>query len=81
MKQVSSSTVTHEKIINLLKENGHSDFHGGIQLFANQYDKEYGISINFNGTGLHISKSEVDEMELIDDELIRVCKSWLYKDK
>lgn len=78
---MKKTTATHEKIINLLKEHGRTDFHGGIQLFANQYDKEYGISINYNGTGLHISKSEIDETELFEDELIRVCKSWDYVEK
>lgn len=78
---MKKTTATHEKIISLLKEHGKTDYRGGIQLFANQYDKEYSISIDYNGTGIHISKDEVDETELFEDELIRVCKSWDYVEK
>ena len=50
-----------------------------FQLFANQFDTEWGISINFNGTGLHISKKDIDPIELEEDELIQVCKSWTWR--
>lgn len=78
MKQ--NVTPTHERIISLLNSAGFTNFRGGIQLFANQYDKDYGISVNYNGTGLHISKELVNEQELIDDEMIQVCRSWLFKE-
>ena len=70
---------SHEKIVKLLQENGRTNFTGGIQLFANQFDTEWSISINFNGTGLHISKKDIDPVELEGDELIQVCKSWMWR--
>ena len=72
-------TESHKRVTELLKEHGFTNYHGGIQLFANQYDKDWAISINFNGTGLHISKEEIDEEELTNDELINVYKSWTYR--
>ena len=82
MKQTTLTvSASHEKIISLLKEHGRNDFRGGIQLFANQYDKEYGISVNYCSTGIHIGKEEVDERELLEDELIKVCKSWTFVEK
>lgn len=71
-------TTTHQLIVDLLKENGITDIHKGVQLFANQYDEEYSISVNYMSTGVHVSKKLVDENELIEDELIRICKTWTY---
>ena len=78
MKQPTFSE-SHEKIVKFLQENGRTNFTGGIQLFANQFDTEWSISINYNGTGLHISKKDIDLSELEEDELIRVCKSWTWR--
>ena len=80
MKQ-PAITASHKKIVELLEKNGIKDLHGGVQLFANQFDKQYSISVNFNGTKLHIDRDEIDEHELENDEVIRVCKSWFYKDE
>lgn len=80
MKQ-PTHTASHNKIVELLKENGITDLHGGVQLFANQYDKEWSVSVNFSGTGLHIDREEIDTHELADDELIKVCKTWYFKDE
>lgn len=74
-------TESHKKIVELLEKNNIKNFHGCIQLFADQYDKQWSISVNYNGTGLHIDKKEIDEVELEEDELIQVCKTWLYKDE
>lgn len=73
-------TESHKKIVELLKSNGINDFHGGIQLFANQYDKAWAISVNFNGTKLYISRDEIDNEELVDDELITLYRSWFFKE-
>lgn len=75
MKQPTYSK-SHEKIVELLKENGRTDFAGGIQLFADQHDKDWSIDINFNSTGVHINRADVDERELEGDELIQICKTW-----
>ena len=68
----------HKKIVELLKANGKTRFEGGIQLCADQYDNYWSISVNYNGTGIHISKDEIDTNELIGDELIKVCKTWTH---
>ena len=68
----------HEKIVDLLKTHGRNDLRGGVQLFTDQYDNYWSISVNYNGTGIHISKDEIDTNELIGDELIKVCKTWTH---
>ena len=72
---------SHQKIVEILEKNDIKNLHGGVQLFANQFDKQYSISVNFNSTGLHVDRCEIDECELDGDELIRVCKTWFYEDK
>lgn len=79
MNKETNISASHQKIVDLLNSHGYRDHHKGIQLFANQYDKAFGISIDYNGTGLHINRDEIDEAELEGDELIRVCKSWTYR--
>ena len=78
MKQ--TFTKSHEFVVNTLKENGYNNFIGGIQLFTDQFDKEYSLSIDYNSTGIHVKKSQIDEHELQNDELIKICRSWVYKD-
>ena len=70
---------TKQKIIDLLKTKEITNFRGGIQLFADQKDKDWSISVNYNGTGLHIPKNEVNEAELVGDETIQICKSWSWR--
>ena len=79
MKQPTFSE-SHEKIVKLLQENGRTKFTGGIQLFADQHDTEWSISVNFNSTGIHISKEAINVDELVGDELIRVCKTWTWQE-
>lgn len=75
-KQEPTITKTHQFIINKLKENGYNKYDGGIQLFTNQFKNDFSVSINYMGTGLKIHGSEIDIHELIDDNLIRVCKTY-----
>ncbi len=70
------NTKSHDYIISLINEKGLGPLHGGIQLFTDQKIDYYSISINYTATGIHIDKNMIDERELIDDELIKICKTW-----
>ena len=69
-------TKSHQFIINKLKENGFDKIEHEIQLFTNQLRDDYSVSINYMGTGLKIQARDIDENELIDDEKIRICKTY-----
>lgn len=69
-------TKSHLNVVNKLKENGIETFNGGIQLFTDQFKDYYNISINYMGTGVKIHGTEIDESELIDDSLIKICKTF-----
>lgn len=69
-------TKSHETIVNKLKENGFNKFDGGIQLFTDQFKDYYNISINYMGTGVKVHGTEIDESELIDNSLIKICKTF-----
>ncbi len=73
-------TKSHSIIIDILKEKGLTNYIGGIQLFTDQYSDDYSISIDYNSTGVHISKSQIDENELRDDDVIKICRTWIWKD-
>ena len=77
-KEVKTKEVskTHKTIVELLNNSGICNFNGGIQLFTNQFRDYYGISINYMSTGLKIHGSQVDPNDLMDDELIRICKTF-----
>lgn len=69
-------TETHNLIVNTLKSKGYYDYRGGIQLFANQFDKNYSISINYMGTGVTIPIDSVIPEELEGNELIKICRTF-----
>ena len=77
-KEVKTKEIskTHKTIVELLNNSGIYNFNGGIQLFTNQFREDYGVSINYMSTGLKIHCSQVDPNELIDDDLIRICKTF-----
>lgn len=75
-KQESHVTKSHEFIINKLKENGIVKYDGGIQLFTNQFRDYYNVSINHMGTGVKIQALDIDPIELVDDDMIRICKTF-----
>lgn len=69
-------TKSPQVIVDLLKKNGFEKYDGGIQLFTNQLRDDYQVSINYMGTGLRIHGSEIDANELIEDDMIKICKTW-----
>ena len=75
-KQECPITKSHEFIINKLKENGIVKYDGGIQLFTNQFRDYYNVSINHMGTGVKIQALDIDPRELVDDDMIRICKTF-----
>lgn len=75
-KQETSVTKSHQFIINKLKENGFDKIEHEIQLFTNQLRDDYSVSINYMGTGVKIHGQDIDESELINDENIRICKTY-----
>lgn len=70
-------TNTHKLIVDLLESKGFKDFRGGIQLFADQFDTEYSISINFMGTGVSIPMDLVIPEELEGNELIKIYRTFV----
>ena len=70
-----------QKITDLLKQRGITNYRGGIQIFTDQWDNNWSVSVNYCGTGIHIPKDSIDERELYGDDLIQVCKTWTYKEK
>ena len=75
-KQESHTTKSHEFIINKLKENGIVKYDGGIQLFTNQFRDYYNVSINYMGTGVKIQALDIDASELVEDDMIKICKTF-----
>jgi hypothetical protein len=75
-KQESPVTKSHEFIINKLKENGIVKYDGGIQLFTDQFRDYYNVSINYMGTGVKIQALDIDPSELVDDDMIKICKTF-----
>ena len=75
-KQETSVTKSHQFIINKLKENGFDKIEHEIQLFTNQLRDDYSVSINYMSTGVKIHGQDIDESELINDENIRICKTY-----
>ena len=75
-KQESPITKSHEFIINKLKENGFVKYDGGIQLFTDQFRDYYNVSINYMGTGIKIPALDIDPIELVDDDIIKICKTF-----
>ena len=69
-------TKSHQFIINKLKENGFDKIEHQIQLFTNQLRDDYSVSINYMSTGLKIHGNDIIESELIDDNEIRICKTY-----
>lgn len=69
---------SQEKITNILKEKGITDLHKGVQLHANQHDKEYSISVGYMATELHINKEEIDPADFQGDEMFKLCPSWYW---
>ena len=54
---------SHKVIVDAIKSN-HVEMRSPIMLTANQYDKEYVVSIDFMSTKVHIKKKDVDESEI-----------------
>lgn len=75
-KQETSVTKSHQFIVNKLKENGFDKIEHEIQLFTNQLRDDYSVSINYMSTGVKIHGQDIDESELINDENIRICKTY-----
>lgn len=75
-KQESPITKSHEFIINKLKENGIVKYDGGIQLFTDQFRDYYNVSINYMGTGVKIQALDIDPSELVEDDRIKICKTF-----
>jgi hypothetical protein len=75
-KQESPITKSHEFIINKLKENGIVKYDGGIQLFTDQFRDYYNVSINYMGTGVKIQALNIDPSELVEDDMIKICKTF-----
>ena len=75
-KQESLITKSHEFIINKLKENGIMKYDGGIQLFTDQFRDYYNVSINYMGTGVKIQALDIDPSELVEDDMIKICKTF-----
>ena len=75
-KQEPHITKSHEFIINKLKENGIVKYDGGIQLFTNQFRDYYNVSINYMGTGVKIQALDIDPIELVEDDMIKICKTF-----
>jgi hypothetical protein len=75
-KQESPITKSHEFIINKLKENGIVKYDGGIQLFTDQFRDYYNVSINYMGTGVKIQALDIDPSELVEDDMIKICKTF-----
>jgi hypothetical protein len=75
-KQETSVTKSYQFIINKLKENGFDKIEHEIQLFTNQLRDDYSVSINYMSTGVKIHGQDIDESELINDENIRICKTY-----
>lgn len=78
---METKSPTHKQIVDLLRQREIVDLRGGVQLFADQYDQEYSISVNYSSTGIHIPKDQVSESDLYGDEQIKICKTWTYKEK
>ncbi len=72
---------SQELIYNSLKQKNITDFKGGIQLFADQYDDQWSISVGYSSTGIHIPKNQIDILDLQDDDVIKICRTWTYKEK
>ncbi len=79
-EKINIITKSHQLVIEKLKEAGIENYTGGIQLFTDQYSDNYSVSVNYNGTGVHISKTDIIEDELVEDELIKVCRTWEWRD-
>jgi hypothetical protein len=75
-KQESLITKSHEFIINKLKEKGIVKYDGGIQLFTDQFRDYYNVSINYMGTGVKIQALDIDPSELVEDDMIKICKTF-----
>lgn len=75
-RQESPITKSHEFIINKLKENGIVKYDGGIQLFTDQFRDYYNVSINYMGTGVKIQALDIDPSELVEDDMIKICKTF-----
>lgn len=75
-KQEAPITKSHEFIINKLKENGIEKYDGGIQLFTDQFRDYYNVSINYMGTGVKIQALDIDPSELVEDDMIKICKTF-----
>lgn len=74
---MEQNTKSHQLIIDKLKENGIEKIPTeGIQLFTNQLRDYYSIGINYISTGVHVHKNDIDESEIADDKLIKLCKTW-----
>lgn len=75
-KQETFVTKSHQFIVNKLKENGFDKIEHEIQLFTNQLRDDYSVSINYMSTGVKIHGQDIDESELINDENIRIYKTY-----
>jgi len=79
-KPIKFVNESHRVIIEALK--GHV-LKSPIMLTANQFDDEYSVSVNFEYTGVHIKKEQLDEQEVreIPDEPYQVILNKIWEAK
>ena len=63
MKELIYQNNTHRIIVEALKTAGVT-IKSPVMLTANQYDKEWYISVEHMSTGVHIPKTAIDDVEV-----------------
>lgn len=85
MKEQVYVNDAHRIIVETLKAAGVT-IKSPVMLTANQYDKEWGVSVDYMSVGVHIPKSAIDEYQVqnIDEEAVGcrfiLNKIWYQKD-
>ena len=71
MKEKAYVNDAHRIIVEALKTAGVT-IKSPVMLTANQYDKEWSVSVDYMSTGVHIPKSAIDEEQVrnIDEETV-----------
>jgi hypothetical protein len=77
-RQIKYANETHRVIIESL--NGIT-IKNPIMLTANQFEDCYSVSVNFEHTGVHIKKSDIDEQEIreIPDEPYQIILNRIWE--
>ena len=63
MKELIYQNDAHRIIVEALKAAGVA-IKSPVMLTANQYDKEWCVSVEYMSTGVHIPKTAIDEVEV-----------------